>query len=136
MKIKNAVFLGAVLGALLAGCASSSSQTAHKSASNVLKSVNNEFIINNIPLDYKVSIVGYNSKFTNNLLHASVDIQNHKQKRYLLEYRFRWFDETGFEVGKTPWLPLSLNAMEYRSIQQIAHTPKAESFKFYIRAKQ
>jgi uncharacterized protein YcfL len=65
-----------------------------------------------------------------------VDVKNHKQKRYFLEYRFRWFDDTGFEIGKTPWLPLTINGMEYRSIEGIAHDPRAESFKFYIRAKQ
>ncbi len=134
MKIKKFFGFTAVLFLFL-GCAPSS-QSAHKSASNVLRSVNNQFIINNIPLNYQVSIVDYNSKFTNNLLHVSVNIKNHKQKQYQLEYRFRWFDESGFEVGKTSWLPLTINAMEYKSIQQIAHTPQTESFKFYIRAKQ
>jgi uncharacterized protein YcfL len=119
----------------LGGCAESS-YPADKSTSNVLKSINDEYIINNLPLDYKVSVVRYNSKFTNNLLHVMVDVKNHKQKRYFLEYRFRWFDDTGFEIGKTPWLPLTINGMEYRSIEGIAHDPRAESFKFYIRAKQ
>ncbi|BCD61264.1 MULTISPECIES: YcfL family protein [Nitratiruptor] len=120
---------------LSTGCAPST-YPAHKSASNVLKSISNEYIINNIPLDYKVSIVSYNSKYTNDLLHVSVDIKNHKQEQYELEYRFRWFDDTGFEVDATPWLPLTLNAMEYKTIQGIAHSPQVESFKFYIRVKQ
>ncbi len=119
---------------LLNGCATS--QTPHKSASNVLKTHPNQYIINNLPLHYRVSIVSYNSKFTNNLLHASVNIQNNDQKQYFLEYRFRWFDDSDFEVGKTPWLPLTLNAKEFKSIQEIAHTPSAEKFKFYIREKQ
>ena len=132
--IKKALFAIAAI-ALLSGCAPSTFP-ADKSASNVLKSESNEYIINNIPLDYKVSIVGYNSRFKNNLLEVQVDIQNHKQRQYELEYRIRWFDDSGFEVDSTPWLPLTLNAMEFRSIRQIAHNPKIENFKFYIRAKQ
>ncbi len=133
MKTKIALFT--VIALLLSGCAPST-YPAHKSASNVLKSVSNEYIINNLPLDYKVSIVGYNSRFTNNLLEIQVDIKNHKQRQYELEYRVRWFDNSGFEVDATPWLPLTLNAMEFRSIKQIAHDPRVENFKFYIRAKQ
>ena len=124
---------------IISGCATSSSPStypAHKSASNVLRSATNEYIINNIPLDYKVSIVGYNSRFVNDLLEVQVDLKNHKQRQYELEYRVRWFDDSGFEVEATPWLPLTINAMEFRSIKQIAHSPQVESFKFYIRAKQ
>ncbi len=125
-----------LLALFLVGCASGEPQPAHKSASNVIRNNPTRFIINNIPLNYKVSIVDYNSKFTNDLLHASINIQNNDQKQYFLEYRFRWFDDSDFEVGYTPWLPLTLNAREYKSIQQIAHTPRAETFKFYIREKQ
>ncbi len=116
---------------LFGGCA-----TAHKSASNVYRSENNQYVINSIPLDYKVTILGYRSKFKDNLLFASVDVRNNDQESYDLEYRFRWFDDSGFEVQKTPWMPITLNAKELRSIQQIATTPKAESFKFFIRLKQ
>jgi len=135
MKKRALAILGTAALLIFTGC-STTTYPAHKSSSNVLKSVDNKYIINNLPLDYKVSIVSYNSKFTNDLLHVAVDIKNHKQEQYELEYRFRWFDDTGFEVDSTPWLPLTLNAMEYKTIQGIAHTPRAESFKFYIRVKQ
>ena len=123
---------------LFIGCSSNITHnySAHKSASNVLKSRTNQYIINNIPLNYRVSIVSYKSRFNNNLLEVQVDIQNHNQKPYDLEYRIRWFDDSDFEVDSTPWLPLTLNAMEFRSIKEIAHSPKVENFKFYIRAKQ
>ena len=132
---KSAIFTLVILA--LTGCSHSpSTYPAHKSASNVFKSASNEYIINNLPLNYKVSIEGYNSRFVNNLLEVQVDLKNHKQKQYELEYRIRWFDDSGFEVESTPWLPLTINAMEFRSIKQIAHSPKVENFKFYIRAKQ
>ncbi len=124
-------FLAILVLVVFAGCA-----VSDKSASNVLRSDNNKYIINSIPLSYKVTIEGFKSKFKDNLLLASVDIRNNDQKSYDLEYRFRWFDDTGFEVGSTPWLPLTLNAKELRSLQRIATTQKAETFKFYIREKQ
>ncbi len=129
--MKSYAFLLVVASILFTGCA-----TAHKSASNVYRSENNQYVINSIPLDHKVSILGYRSKFQGNLLLASVDIQNNDQESYDLEYRFRWFDDSGFEVQKTPWMALTLNAKELRSIQQIATTPQAESFKFFVRLKQ
>ena len=129
--MKKSYILLLLLSILLGGCA-----TAHKSASNVYRSENNQYVVNSIPLDYKVTILGYRSKFKDNLLLASVDVRNNDQESYDLEYRFRWFDDSGFEVQKTPWMALTLNAKELRSIQQIATTPKAETFKFYLRLKQ
>ncbi len=109
---------------------------ADKSASNVLRSDTNQHIINNIPLDRKVSVAGYRSKLHNGLLLAEIDIKNNEQASYDLEYKISWLDDTGFEVSKTPWLPLYINAMELKSIQKIATNPKAKSFKFYLRLKQ
>ncbi len=125
-----------VLAVLLAALVFSGCAVSDKSVSNVYRSDNNKYIVNSIPLNYKVTILGYRSKFQGNLLLASVDVKNNDPKSYDLEYRFRWLDDTGFEVGKTPWLPLTLNGKEVRSIQRIATTQKAESFKFYIRLKQ
>jgi len=116
--------------------ACSTQQLPHKSSSNVLRSNTDTYIINNIPLHYNVTITGYNARFTNDLLEVQINLKNNKQRPYKLEYRLRWFDETDFEVDKTPWLPLTVNAMEYRTVKQIAHSPDIKSFKFYIRAKQ
>ena len=135
MHIKY-ILLFSWLTFIIVGCSVESANYPHKSASNVIESAHSKYIINNIPLDYKVSIAGYNSRFNNDLLEVQVDLQNHKQEQYELEYKIRWFDDTGFEIDSTPWLPVTINAMEFRSIKQIAHNPKIENFKFYIRAKQ
>ncbi len=109
---------------------------AHKSASNVLVEQNSNVIINNSELNQKVVVGKFKSKFSSNLLLASVEVKNRSQSVIDLEYKFRWYDGAGFEVSSTPWLPLTLNAMEQRAIQRIATTPRAESFKFFIREKQ
>lgn len=108
------------------------------SSSNVLKSQNSEVIINNIPLNYKVSIDGYNSRFTNDLLEANVNITNRDGTQHELEYKFKWYDTTGFEVGEglSNWTPFVLDASDTLALKSMAITPKAETFKFYIRAKQ
>ncbi len=107
-----------------------------KSASNVLGSNNSQCTVNSTPLNKKVKIVGFKSKLHNGLLLAEVDIKNNEQASYNLEYKISWIDDTGFEVDKTPWLPLYINAMELKSIQKIATNPKAKSFRFYLRLKQ
>ncbi|HIE35042.1 MAG TPA: DUF1425 domain-containing protein [Campylobacterales bacterium] len=121
---------------LIFGCASNRPPVSSKSASNVIKSISNEYIINNIPLDYHITIPDFKYRFKNNLLEISVSLQNLDQKLYELEYRVIWEDEAGFEIDKTPWLPITINAMENKIIQQISHNPEVENFKFYIRAKQ
>jgi len=119
---------------VFAGC--SSTFPAHQSASNVLESQTDRQIINNIPLNYRVSIVQYHSRITNGLQEIQVDLQNHRQQQYDLEYKIDWLDADGYVIESTPWQPLTINAKEYRSIKAIAHSPQAEDFKFYIRAKQ
>lgn len=109
-----------------------------KSSSNIIKSKDNKIIINNIPLSYKISIDGYNSRFINDLLEASVKISNQDATQYALEYKFKWYDETGFETGTSLsiWKPIILDASDNIEVNALAMTPEVETFKFYIRGKQ
>jgi len=125
------VIFGIVLVSLFIGCA-----TPDRSVSNVYRNSDNRYIVNSIPLSNKIAIVDYKSKFEGGLLLAMVDVRNIEPKSYDLEYRFSWRDSDGFEVGKTPWLPLTINGKEVRSVQRIATNPRAKTFKFYIRLKQ
>lgn len=108
------------------------------SSSNIIKSQKSEVIINNIPLSYKVSIDGYNSRFINDLLEASVNISNKDATQYPLEYKFKWYDVTGFEISESLsiWKPFVLDASDTVALKALAINSKVETFKFYIRAKQ
>ena len=136
MKIQSTLFLGMSLF-LLSAC-SPQLTSVDKSSSNIMKSKNSKIIINNIPLSYKVSIDGYNSRFINDLLEASVNISNKDAKQYPLEYKFKWYDATGFEISESLsiWKPIVLDASDTIELKALAITPKVETFKFYIRGKQ
>jgi uncharacterized protein YcfL len=124
---------------ILGGCAAGAySNQVDKSSSNIMKSKQSEVIINNIPLSYKVSIDGYDSKFTNDLLDVFVKISNKDGKQYPLEYKFKWYDEAGFEVNEdlSFWKPFILDAYDEITLRHKALTSNVETFKFYIREKQ
>ena len=137
MKIKSTLFLGIGL-LLLSACNSQLINSVDKSSSNIMKSKDSKIIINNIPLSYKVSIDGYNSRFINDLLEASVNISNKDAKQHQLEYKFKWYDAAGFEIGESLsiWKPIVLDASDSIELKALAITPKVETFKFYIRGKQ
>ena len=136
MKIESTLFLGISL-ILLSAC-NPQLESVDKSSSNIMKSKNSKIIINNIPLSYKVSIDGYNSRFINDLLEASVNISNKDAKQHSLEYKFKWYDAAGFEIGESLsiWKPIVLDASDSIELKALAITPKVETFKFYIRGKQ
>lgn len=132
---RNTLLIG-VGALLLTGC--NPQKSADPSSSNIMKSQNSEVIINNIPLSYQVSIDGYNSRFINDLLEASVNISNKDATQHALEYKFKWYDAAGFETSETlsMWKPFVLDASDSIELKALAITPKVETFKFYIRAKQ
>lgn len=133
---KNLVLAGVSM-MLLAGCNPQMS-SVDPSSSNIMKSEDRQVIINNIPLSYQVSIDGYNSRFINDLLEASVNISNQDATQHELEYKFKWYDATGFEISESlsMWKPFVLDASDTVELKGMAITPKVETFKFYIRAKQ
>ena len=132
---QNILFLGITL-LLSTGCNPQAS--VDNSSSNIMKSKDNKIIINNIPLSYKVSIDGYNSRFINDLLEASVNISNKDATQHALEYKFKWYDAAGFGIGESLsiWKPVVLDASDAIELKALAITPKVETFKFYIRGKQ
>lgn len=134
-SIKNILFFGVGIF-LLTGC--NPQNSAAPSSSNIMKSKNSEVIINNIPLSYQVSIDGYNSRFINDLLEASVNISNKDATQHALEYKFKWYDATGFGMSESLsiWKPFVLDASDTIELKALAINPKVETFKFYIRAKQ
>lgn len=108
------------------------------SNSNTLTSQEDEITINDVPLEYKISIVGSTSRFMYDLLHAGVTIKSSSNSMYELEYKFIWYDEEGFEMGKhlSKWKRVRIDSMDTIALKALAATPKVDSFKFYLRDKQ
>ncbi len=107
-------------------------------SSNTLESETDKVIINDIPLSYNIKIVESNSRFVYDLLDARVTIKNKDDNRRYLEYKFIWYDESGFEISKnsTKWRRVKINANDSVVLKGLAITSKIDSFKFYIRGKQ
>lgn len=127
-----------ILFALLAITLTSVQAFGDGTASNTLESETNEVIINDIPLSYNIEIVKSNSRFTYDLLDARVTIKNKDSYQHYLEYKFIWYDESGFEISKnsSKWQYIRIDAKDTIVVKALAVTPKVDSFKFYIREKK
>ncbi len=95
-------------------------------------------VINNLSSSKKIQILGPSTRYINDVLEVSIDIQNLSQNSYDdIKYRFKWYDQEKYEVGEnlSIWKPLFLEPLESKKITILAPTPKAERFKFYIKER-
>lgn len=108
------------------------------SNSNTLTSQEDEITINDVPLDYRIKIIGSKSRFVYDLLDASVTIESQSDSQRELEYKFVWYDESGFEMGKhlSKWKHVRIDSKDKIVLRDVALTSKVDSFKFYLRDKQ
>lgn len=67
-------------------------------------------------------------------MEAQVMIQNTASRDVFFEYRFLWYDASGFEVSSnTGWIPASLSAKESRPFKSAAPASNAASFDCMVR---
>jgi len=112
------------------GCASKTDAVAISEKSD-------KVIINDIDPSKKVKITSFSTRYVNDILEAYVEVQNFSKRNYegKLEYRFQWLDKEEYEIGEnlSIWKPLFIGALESKKVEGFAPTPKADSFKFYLR---
>lgn len=127
-SVMKKIFLGFIFSTLLAFASDGT-------ASNTLESNEEKIVINDIPLSFNISIEGTNSRFISDLLDARVIVRNKDSIRHDLEYKFIWYDESGFEMAKhlTKWKRVRIDAKDRIIIKSLAVTPKINTFKFYIK---
>ena len=72
----------------------------------------------------------------NGLMKASVKLTSRQNKSIVAQSKFAWFDEGGNEIDPDtdPWRPLVIHGKETRTIQGVAPTAAAVSFKLRVRA--
>ena len=82
-----------------------------------------------------VSITKSSSRVKNGLFQVVLDIQNHQIQKATVNYRYKWFDDEGFEVGENMsiWQPLFLESNDKTRIKGVAPVPTATSCKFYLK---
>ena len=67
-------------------------------------------------------------------MEAQVIIQNTTKRDVIFEYRFMWYDASGFELSAvTSWIPAYLTGKEARGFKSTAPGPNATNFKIMVR---
>jgi len=83
----------------------------------------------------KVSISNSSSRIKNGMFQVILDIKNHQNKKSTINYRYKWFDDDGFEVGENMsiWQPLFIEADDNKKIKELAPVPNATNCKVYLK---
>ena len=70
-------------------------------------------------------------------MEVQVNVQNVSSGNTYFEYRFLWYDASGFEISTvTNWVPSFLGGGESRGFTSTGPSPNAVSFKFEVRSPQ
>ena len=72
----------------------------------------------------------------NGLMKASLKLQSNLNKDFTAQSKFAWFDADGAEIDADtdPWRPLVIHGKETRTVQGVAPSAGAASFKLRVRA--
>lgn len=91
--------------------------------------------VQNKSLAKKVGIKDFKTRVVNDLLNVQVEIENKFSSTQEFQYKFSWFDVTGFAVdsGGDSWKTLVLHGMESKTVQALAPNPTARKFKIVLR---
>ena len=138
MKAGWSILAAALMAALAAGCAAPNTSgvtvgvetDAEGNLQQVLQ-VDNAKLARQLQVDDLV--VGQTK---NGLMKAGVKLTSRQNKSIVAQSKFAWFDADGNEIDPDtdPWRPLVLHGKETRTIQGVAPTAAAVSFKLRVRA--
>ena len=138
MKAGWSILAAALMAALAAGCAAPNTagitvgaETDEAGNLQQLLQVDNAKLARQLQVDDLV--VGQTK---NGLMKAGVKLTSRQNKSIVAQSKFAWFDETGAEIDPDtdPWRPLVLHGKETRTIQGVAPSAAAVSFKLRVRA--
>lgn len=71
----------------------------------------------------------------NDMLQIVFDTTNHSEKKLSIQYKVKWFNNEGFEVGEalSVWQPIFIDAHDNKKLREIAPMPTASSYKLYFK---
>ena len=103
-------------------------QTVRTSSSSVKLFIPNE-------LKKKITVTDVSSRISNGFQESIIDIENHQSKKQTIQYRYKWFDENGFEVGEnmSTWQPIFIEPNDSKRVKERASVPTASSCKIYFK---
>ena len=139
MRMKRGwIWMAALAAALAAGCASPNTsglpvgaETDEAGNLQQLLQVDNAKLARQLQVDDLA--VGQTK---NGLMKVGVQLTSRQNKSIVAQSKFAWFDADGAEIDPDtdPWRPLVIHGKETRTIQGVAPTAAAASFKLRVRA--
>ena len=126
--ILKTVFLAGVSMSML-GCAVNETATVvvneDGSTTKIIESKSDTLAADLKIADVKTAYVG-------DLLKAQVEIKNDSGNTLNFQYKFKWLDKSGFEVGidGRPWQPLTITSYETKAVQGVAPNPTVSSVSY------
>ena len=132
------IWMAALAAALAAGCASPNTSGltvgAEADADGNLQQL---LQVDNAKLARQLHVDDLTVGQTKNgLMKVGVKLTSRQNKSIVAQSKFAWFDADGSEIDPDtdPWRPLVLHGKETRTIQGVAPTAAAVSFKLRVRA--
>ena len=122
-------------GVLLFGVAGCSQNTSGLSLAIDELNTESKVKVDNQSLANKLTLEQVKTKRVNGLLVVQANVTSKKSGDQKLQYKFYWFDSSGFEVerDKEPWRPLQLHGSQQVTVQGIAPLSSVEKADLYIR---
>lgn len=137
--IVGGIAAAAVIASLgLAGCSTTAGvETTGKMSwdEQGARTLEKNVVFNNSSLKGDIQIVDVKSAMAGDIMRAQATLRSKDKDTLPFQYRFDWFDASGFEInsGSGSWKPLILNGRESKTIQAVAPDPRAKEFKLKIR---
>ena len=138
MRIAWSLGVAAVAAALAAGCAAPNTAgltvgTEVDEAGNLQQTLQVDNAKLARLLQVQDVVVGQTK---NGLMKVSLKLTSRQNKSIVAQSKFVWFDADGNEIDPDtdPWRPLVIHGKETRTIQGVAPTAAAVSFKLRVRA--
>ena len=137
MKAGWSILAAALMAALAAGCAApNTSGVTVGVETDDQGNLQQVLQVDNAKLAKQLKVTDMTVGQTKNgLLKASVQLTSKLNKSVVAQSKFAWFDADGNEIDPDtdPWRPLVLHGKETRTVQGVAPSADASSFKHRVR---
>ncbi|MEA2102980.1 MAG: DUF1425 domain-containing protein [Thermodesulfobacteriota bacterium] len=132
LKLKQ-LGLSAMCLVMVVACASTAANVLNVQAGPGGMS-SKKVVINNRSLDRQLEFGEVSIKAVDDLsTKAQVMVRNKKKKQVNFQYRFIWYDASGFELsGPAAWIPAVIGARGTKALQASAPAPSAIRFSLFI----
>ncbi len=128
----------ALIGALPPACAPTT--TSNVAVGEIIEgeegqALEKDYIIKDRALARQIEVLDVKTRFTGKFLEGLAILHNRRKRTVAFEYRFAWYDDSGFPVESniSHWTPDLLYGKESKWIRALCPKPGAAGFKLMVR---